>query len=99
MSEKEGLSKDTPALPRALPDNLSHLAIRLATNDDWKIRSDGTSQQAEVVATTIPPSNDLESAIVTTLSPGSYTAILSGKNGGTGVGLVEVYKVTLAVNQ
>lgn len=63
----------------------------LIVNDNWKTRSDGTSQQSEVEATTIPPSNDLESAIVTTLSPGSYTAILAGKNGGTGVGLVEIY--------
>jgi hypothetical protein len=61
------------------------------TNDNWKIRSDGTSQQAEVEATTIPPTKDLESAIVTTLSPGSYTAVLSGTNNTTGIGLVEVY--------
>jgi len=63
----------------------------LATNDNWKTNSDGGSQQAEVEATTIPPTNDLESAIVMTLSPGEYTAILAGKNGGTGTGLVEVY--------
>ena len=63
----------------------------LVTNDNWKIRSDGGSQQAEIEATTIPPTNDLESAIVMTLNPGAYTAILAGKNGATGVGLVEVY--------
>jgi len=63
----------------------------LATNDNWKTNSDGGSQQAEVEATTIPPTNDLESAIVMTLSPGEYTAILAGKDGGTGTGLVEVY--------
>src|SRR5204862_4610893 len=39
----------------------------------------------------IPPTNDLESAIVITLVPGAYTAILQGKNNGTGVGIVEVY--------
>jgi hypothetical protein len=70
----------------------------LATNDDWKTRSDGTSQQAEVEATTIPPTNDLESAIVTTLNPGSYTAVLAGKNGGTGIGVVEVYDLAQAAN-
>jgi hypothetical protein len=43
------------------------------------------------MSTGIPPQNDLESAIVTTLSPGPYTAIVAGKNGGTGVALVEVY--------
>ena len=72
--------------------------LTLATNDNWQTRSDGTSQQAEVQATTVPPGNDLESAIVTTLNPGSYTAILSGKNGGTGVGVVEVYDLGRAAN-
>lgn len=55
-------------------------------NDNW--RSD---QEAEIIATGIPPSNDLESAIVANLSPGAYTAILAGKDSTTGVGLVEVY--------
>ena len=72
--------------------------LTLATNDNWQTRSDGTSQQAEVQATTVPPGNDLESAIVTTLNPGSYTAILSGKNGGTGVGVVEVYDLGRTAN-
>jgi WD40 repeat protein len=71
----------------------------LATNDNWKINDQtGQSQQAEIEATTIPPKNDLESAIVMTLSPGAYTAILAGKNGGTGVGLVEVYDLDQAAN-
>ncbi len=68
----------------------------LATNDNWKTQSNGTSQQAEIEATTIPPTNNLESAIVATLNPGTYTAILKGKNNGTGVGLVEVYDLTAA---
>ncbi len=63
----------------------------LATNDNWKTRTNGTSQQADIEATSIAPTNDSEPAILVTLSPGAYTAILSGKNGGTGVGLVEVY--------
>jgi hypothetical protein len=70
----------------------------VTTNDNWKTKPDGTSQQAEVEATTIPPTNDLESAIVMTLSPGAYTAILAGKNGGTGVGLVEVYDLAQGTN-
>jgi N-acetylneuraminic acid mutarotase len=65
--------------------------IAIASNDDWKTRPDGTSQQAEIEATTIPPSNDLESAFVRILSPGSYTAIVRGKDNTTGIGLVEVY--------
>ena len=70
----------------------------IATNDNWKTRSDGGSQQAEIEATTIPPTNELESAILVTLTPGTYTAILAGKNGGTGVGVVEVYDLSAGAN-
>jgi hypothetical protein len=66
----------------------------IASNNDWKTRSDGTSQQAEVEATSIPPTNELESALVRTLAPGPYTAVLRGNGGGTGIGLVEVYDLT-----
>lgn len=58
----------------------------ITTNDNWK-----DTQQSEIQDSTIPPPNDLESAIVATLPPAAYTAILSGKNGTTGIGLVEVY--------
>jgi hypothetical protein len=58
----------------------------LAANDNW--RSD---QEAEIIATTVPPSNDLESAIVGPATPGNYTAIVRGVNDTTGVALVEVY--------
>ncbi|MEY2563988.1 MAG: hypothetical protein QOH88_2181 [Verrucomicrobiota bacterium] len=70
----------------------------LVTNDDWKTRSDGTSQQAEIENTTIPPSNNLESAMVVTLAPGNYSAILAGKDGSTGIGVVEVYDLGQTVN-
>lgn len=60
----------------------------IASNDNWK-----DSQQAEVQATGLAPSNDLESAIRATLLPGNYTAVVAGKNGSTGVGLVEVYNL------
>jgi len=55
-------------------------------NDDWR-----SSQEGEINATGIPPVSNLESAIVATLQPGPHTAVLRGKNDGTGVGLVEVY--------
>jgi Beta-propeller repeat len=55
------------------------------TNDDW------ITNRAEVEATGIPPSNDLESAIVITLQPGAFTAVLRGKNNGVGIGVLEVY--------
>ena len=70
----------------------------LAVNDDWKKRQDGSSQQAEVEATTVAPRNDLESAIVATLNPGSYTAILSGKSGANGIGVVEVFDLARTAN-
>jgi hypothetical protein len=65
----------------------------LATNDNWKTRPDGSSQQAEIEATTLPPSNDFESALVRSLPPGNYTAIVRGVNNSTGIGLVEVYNL------
>ena len=65
----------------------------VTSNDDWKTRPDGSSQQAEIEATTIPPTNDLESAVVASLPPGNYTAVVRGKNNATGVGLVEVYQL------
>jgi hypothetical protein len=58
----------------------------IRANDNWK-----DTQEAEIEATGIPPQNDLESAIVLTLSPGSYTAIVRGKNQGTGIALLEIY--------
>jgi hypothetical protein len=65
----------------------------VATNDNWKTRPDGSSQEAEVIATTIPPTNDLESAIVATLPANNaqYTAIVRGVGGTTGIAVVEVY--------
>ena len=58
----------------------------ISSNDGWR-----DAQEVEIQATNIPPSDDRESAIVATLNPGAYTAILAGKNSATGVGLVEIY--------
>jgi photosystem II stability/assembly factor-like uncharacterized protein/outer membrane biosynthesis protein TonB len=58
----------------------------LQTNDNWR-----TDQEAEIKATTVPPSNDRESAIVRALTPGNYTAVVRGVNNTTGVALVEVF--------
>lgn len=63
------------------------------SNDNWKLRADGSSQKAEIEATTIPPGNDLESALLETLAPGNYTAIVRGKDNTVGVGMVEVYNL------
>src|SRR5207248_10205226 len=61
----------------------------LATNDNWKVADTGGSQQAQIEATTIPPTDDRESALVRTLAPGNYTAIVRGKGATTGIALVE----------
>jgi erythromycin esterase-like protein len=59
----------------------------IAQNDDWR-----SSQRVEIEASTIPPGNDRESAIVATLEPNQlYTAVMRGAGDSTGVGLVEVY--------
>ncbi len=58
----------------------------IASNDNWR-----TTQEAEIIATGIAPTKDFESAIVATLNPGAYTAIVKGAAGGSGIALVEVY--------
>ena len=58
----------------------------LITNNNWK-----DTQQAQIQASGYAPPNDAESAILTTLAPGNYTAILSGVGNTTGNALVEVY--------
>jgi hypothetical protein len=65
----------------------------VAANDNWR-----DTQQNELIATTIPPNNDYESAIVASVNPGAYTAVLAGKGGTTGVGVVEVYDLDLTVD-
>ena len=52
-----------------------------------------TNNPALISATPFAPSNALESAVLLTLPPGAYTAIVSGAGGGTGVGMVEVFPV------
>ncbi|HSH38571.1 MAG TPA: hypothetical protein VK993_07275 [Chthoniobacterales bacterium] len=57
-------------------------------NDDWK-----AGRESEIAQTTIPPTHESESALVTMLYPGNYTAIVRGKDETTGIGLVEAYKL------
>jgi len=60
----------------------------LIANDDWQ---SNPAQAAELMALNLAPTDALESALVATLAPGAYTALLSGVNNGTGNALVEVY--------
>ena len=72
----------------------------LGTNDDWKVRPDNSSQQAEIEAMNLAPTNDKESAIMMTLPANNagYTAVLRGKNDTTGIGVVEVYDLDTTAN-
>lgn len=58
----------------------------LAQNDNWR-----STQQAEIQASSIAPTDDREAAIVSTLAPGSYTAVVRGADNTTGLGLIELY--------
>ncbi|MEP7248300.1 MAG: hypothetical protein ABI787_00810 [Spartobacteria bacterium] len=62
---------------------------QIASNDNWQ-----DTQGADIAATGLAPTNSLEAAILVSLPPAAYTAILSDENGTTGVGLVEIYNIS-----
>jgi hypothetical protein len=68
----------------------------LSSNDDWV----NSANKQAIIDSTIPPANDLESAILSTLraESSSYTAVLRGASNGTGIGVVEVYDLDTSVN-
>ena len=67
----------------------------LFSNDDWR-----ETQESAIAATGLQPNDDRESAILATLEPGAYTAVLQGTNGTTGNALVEAYDLdATAVSQ
>jgi lysyl oxidase len=85
-----------PTLPASIANRLQDPILELhdgngaliTSNDDWK-----SSQQSEIAATGLAPTDDRESAILWVLNKGNYTAILLGKNGTTGVALIEAYRI------
>jgi uncharacterized delta-60 repeat protein len=85
-----GPSLTQSGVPDALADPALELhgpdAFATITNNNWR-----DTQETAIVATGIPPINNLESAIDATLAPGAYTAIVSGNDNTSGVALVEVY--------
>ena len=87
-----GPSLTNAGVPGVLQDPTLELhdasGAMIGMNDNWK-----DTQQAEIQATGLAPTNDLESAIVASLAPGPYTIILRGKNNTVGVGLVEAYNL------
>lgn len=73
-----------------LPDPVLELrddrVVVVARNDNWQ-----ETQEDPIRATGLQPLSDRDSAVIVTLQPGEYTALLRDKNGGTGMGLVELY--------
>jgi hypothetical protein len=80
------------SVPNALQDPTLELhdsqGSLITSNDNWR-----DTQEAEIIATTIPPADDRESAILADLQPGQYTAIVRGSGDSTGVAVVEAYQL------
>lgn len=84
-----------PSLASSVPNALSDPTLVvynssgqiIAANDNWQ----NNTGRNEIASSGLAPQNPLESAVQMTLAPGSYTAVVQGVNGATGVGLVEVY--------
>jgi len=66
-----------------------HNGALLLRNDNWQ---DDPASAAQLIAHGLAPHDPLESGIFMSLPPGAFTAILAG-NGGTGIGLVEIYNL------
>ena len=87
-----GPSLTAAGVPGAMTNPFLQLfsgASQIAANDNFGTAGNLTQLNASGFA----PSNSQESAILTTLNPGAYTAIVSGAGGTTGVGIVEVFEV------
>jgi hypothetical protein len=93
-SDGNSVSTRCNAIPYRRSTAKKPISKRRASNDDWRNGAQGfPSQQSEIIATGIPPINDLESAIVATLpaNGANYTAIVRGYHNATGVALLEIY--------
>lgn len=92
-----GPSLAAAGMSNALSDPVLELrdgnGLLLTANNDWE---DSATTAAELTALGLAPSNHLESAIIATLPPGNYTALLSGKSNASGIGVVEVYESGIA---
>jgi uncharacterized protein YkwD len=71
---------------------------KIASNDNWKTTQPGGiitgDQFAEINGSGLAPSNDLESAVVANLTPGSYTAVVRGANNSVGTGVVDAFDLS-----
>jgi glucose/arabinose dehydrogenase len=90
-----GPSLQQSNVPNPLPDPVLELhgstGALITSNNDWR-----ETQESEIVNTGLAPQNNFESAIVATLQPGTYTAVVAGRGGASGVALVEVYDLDSA---
>jgi hypothetical protein len=84
---QSGVTNPLPDPTLELHDNNGAL---LMANDNWQ---DNPAMAGQISASGLAPSNPLESAVLTGLLPGTYTAIVAEKNGGSGIGVVEVYNL------
>jgi uncharacterized repeat protein (TIGR03803 family) len=90
-------------LPGSLPDPSLELhdgsGEVIARNDDWRVTQVGGviagDQSSEIQASGLAPAADRESALIATLQPGNYTAVVSGSQSDTGIGLYELYDLDI----
>ena len=90
----QGASLTALGVAGALPDTVLELyqgATLIQSNDDWKTPGAGGATPAVVTGTGFAPGSDSDSAILVTLQPGAYTTLVRGKNGATGVAIVEAF--------
>ncbi len=89
----------SPGVPNTLADPVLELhgpgAFVTVINNNWR---DDPAQEAAIIASGIPPTNDLESAIDAPLAPGTYTAIVRGNGDTSGIALVEIYDLSQPVD-
>jgi hypothetical protein len=94
-----GPSLTEAGIPGAMRDPMIELhgsnGDTIATNDNWAV----STQANEIIASGLAPSDVRESALIATLLPGSYTAIVRGVNQTTGVALVEGYEIDSTANR
>jgi hypothetical protein len=83
-----GISGNTLADPTLELRDSNGTLVR--SNDNWQ---EDAAQIAKITAHGVAPEDPSEAAIAVSLAPGDYTAIIAGKEGGSGVGLIEVYNL------
>ena len=109
LSRKNMIASGGPSLaPFGIADALGDPTLEIhdasnatvATNDNWRTTQIGGlitgDQSAEISASQLAPSNDLESAIIANLAPGSYTAVVRGLGNTVGTGVVDAFDLSAA---